>query len=363
MSRRYESSPEVEDWIREAKDMDIVQGWERTSGPGRTNLKRIAGELVGPCPVCGGTDRFAINPKKQLFICRHSDAGGVIQLVRHVDGCDFLDAIETLTGRPKPGGRREISEQERQDLARKRAQQDELNRQRRRDKEEQEARDAARRLSSARGVWQTSLPIEGTAAESYLAGRGLDISRIDRRNLRFHPGLPYPDRAGTLPALVARVAGVDGEGVGVWRIFLGDGPKGRARVPNAKLGLGVVRGGAVRLGGLAEEIGLAEGIETACAAAELNGWAFPVWAGLSTSGIAGFVPPPLVKRIWVFPDYDFPRLVAGEWKTPPGRAAAEKLLDRAPELGVEVSIVEPISPDKADFVDFLRFSKGLHDEE
>jgi DNA primase len=47
--------------------------------------------------VCGGTDRFAINTSKQVFLCRQCDASGdVIAMVQHFDGCDFRSAIEQL---------------------------------------------------------------------------------------------------------------------------------------------------------------------------------------------------------------------------------------------------------------------------
>jgi phage/plasmid primase-like uncharacterized protein len=63
------------------------------------NLRRCGGELIGPCPVCGGRDRFAVNPKKALWNCRGGDKGGdVIDLVCHLDSCGFNDAIEQLTG-------------------------------------------------------------------------------------------------------------------------------------------------------------------------------------------------------------------------------------------------------------------------
>jgi hypothetical protein len=56
-------------------------------------------DRCGPCPVCGGCDRFAINLRKQCFICRGSGAAGdVIAMVMHIDGCSFVAAIETLTG-------------------------------------------------------------------------------------------------------------------------------------------------------------------------------------------------------------------------------------------------------------------------
>ncbi len=69
----------------------------------RRGIKLSAGsvERYGPCPVCGGTDRFSINLKKQLWNCRKCEVGGdVIALVRHLDGVNFKEAVEKLAGRP-----------------------------------------------------------------------------------------------------------------------------------------------------------------------------------------------------------------------------------------------------------------------
>ena len=53
---------------------------------------------AGPCPVCGGRDRFWINISKQCFGCRGCKVGGdVIRFVEHIDSVDFKAAIETLT--------------------------------------------------------------------------------------------------------------------------------------------------------------------------------------------------------------------------------------------------------------------------
>ena len=63
---------------------------------------RLAGRgpnRCGPCPICGGTDRFGINTAKGVFYCRGCQRGGdIIALVRFLDGCDFAVAVETLTG-------------------------------------------------------------------------------------------------------------------------------------------------------------------------------------------------------------------------------------------------------------------------
>jgi Protein of unknown function (DUF3631)/Zinc-binding domain of primase-helicase len=65
-------------------------------------------ERVGPCPRCGGEDRFSINTQKGLWNCRQCGKGGdVIALVEHLDSCGFVDACTTLTGEPprKPNGK------------------------------------------------------------------------------------------------------------------------------------------------------------------------------------------------------------------------------------------------------------------
>jgi AAA domain/CHC2 zinc finger len=60
-------------------------------------------ERCGPCPACGGDDRFSINVAKQVFNCRGCNTGGdVIDLVQHLDGVDFNTACTTLTGEPPP---------------------------------------------------------------------------------------------------------------------------------------------------------------------------------------------------------------------------------------------------------------------
>ena len=70
----------------------------------RIILKRSGGEFVGPCPLCGGTDRFAINSKKQVFNCRgcNGKGRGAIAFIQWLDGVGFRDAVEILIGQQKP---------------------------------------------------------------------------------------------------------------------------------------------------------------------------------------------------------------------------------------------------------------------
>jgi virulence-associated protein E/CHC2-type zinc finger protein len=88
-----------DEWIARARAVRIEDEIARRG----VKLSRQGSELVGPCPKCGGTDRFSINASKGVWNCRHCEKGGdVIELVKHLDGCEFLDACETLTHEPPP---------------------------------------------------------------------------------------------------------------------------------------------------------------------------------------------------------------------------------------------------------------------
>ncbi len=72
----------------------------------RRGIKLRGGiERCGPCPKCGGEDRFSINTKKQVWNCRGCDIGGdVIELVKHLDGLDFNAAGRQLAGESNGNG-------------------------------------------------------------------------------------------------------------------------------------------------------------------------------------------------------------------------------------------------------------------
>ena len=88
--------------------IDLAKGAGIFDVAGRyTTLKRVTAiEYVGPCPVCGGRDRFGVNGHKQVWNCRGCDQGGdVIALVQHVEGLSFHAAVERLTGERDRGWR------------------------------------------------------------------------------------------------------------------------------------------------------------------------------------------------------------------------------------------------------------------
>jgi DNA primase len=86
-------------WVEKARAVKIEDEIARRG----IKLRRQGVEHVGPCPVCGGDDRFAINPSKQVWNCRGCSKGGDnIALVQFLDGSDFKAACATLAGEPPP---------------------------------------------------------------------------------------------------------------------------------------------------------------------------------------------------------------------------------------------------------------------
>jgi DNA primase len=116
-----------------------------------TTLKRTGAEYIGPCPKCGGTDRFGINVKKRVWNCRGCGKGGdAIALVMHAMGASFAEAVAELTGesrRPTAPPRQPDPAPRNQD-----------------DYAEEQHRKAA-------WLWSQREPIGGTIAETYLRAR------------------------------------------------------------------------------------------------------------------------------------------------------------------------------------------------
>jgi DNA primase len=64
--------------------------------------KETAQSLCGPCPKCGGTDRFWV--KSDHFACRqcNPNGGDAIAFFMWKDGVDFKSAVATITNAPAP---------------------------------------------------------------------------------------------------------------------------------------------------------------------------------------------------------------------------------------------------------------------
>jgi len=95
--------PAFEDWIEQARRSNMVDVGQRLAPA----LKKAGHDWNAACPTCGGADKneFVVTPRKGVFLCRKSGEGGdVIKMVQHCIGCDFMAAVEWITGQAPPRG-------------------------------------------------------------------------------------------------------------------------------------------------------------------------------------------------------------------------------------------------------------------
>lgn len=325
--------------LAEAKAMPIEQVVNLL---GIQGLVRMGHELVGPCPACGGRDRFGVNLRKGVIYCRKCDAkGGNIDLVMLTMGMEFKAALEWLVGPSQ-----EISPEERRKREKK-AEQNRLVNEARAARERQDA------IRMAREIWAEGKPPEGTAVREYLTRRGIaqDLLPELPKCLRFVADLPYTMKAEAGwqvihrgPAMLAAVQAPDGMLTAVHRTWLDLGhPNGKAKIFDPKTGeaqpskkvIGSKKGGAIRLSRPSYQAGvmvMGEGIETTLSAMVSGIDADAMfWAGVDLGNMAGrrktrgegvkfaglpdleddeaFLPPPCVTRLVYVMDGDSePRL-------------------------------------------------------
>lgn len=331
-----------QDWKDAALAVPLLQAAQQFGA----QLKRHGAEWVGPCPYCGGRDRFSVNTVKNKWNCRGTEGGSsAIGMVMHIAQLSFVEATEALSCQPKPAGvhsaplsASEIAEREKRRTENQRIQQA---------REAEHDRYEGNTRETASAIWNASKPVRETSSENYLNRRGIPLEYfLDLDCIRHHPGLAYPGMKARCPALVCRVDDVEGHITAIWRIYhTADGIK--LPVDNPKLGLGPAGGGAVRIGGIGKRIGLAEGVETALAVRALTHGQYPIWSTLSTSGLIGVEIPLGVERISVWPDGDKPMRRQGEEyvpSVPAGRKAAQTLYERLKGEGIQTVIAaEPSS--------------------
>ena len=198
----------------------------------------------------------------------------------------------------------------------------------------------ADRIRLARELWGKCRDLIGSPAERYLNLRGL-IGPFPP-TLAFLPKCLHTPSGRRLPCLLGGVALWPSRSVtAVHRTYLEGNGEGKAKVEPAKMTLGPVGGGAVRLAAAGERLGVAEGIETSLSAQQATG--IPTWAALSAGGIENLVLPdlPLASQVIIFADHD--RC---------GLEAADKAASLWTVQGRLVRIVKPPLPGQ-DFNDLL----------
>lgn len=279
----------------------------------------------GPCPLCGGNDRFRWDNKdgRGTYICGQCGAGDGMNLAIDFTGLSFSEIaprIDSLLGNIKaepPRKNSELSDQDRRDMLRK--------------------------------TFAATVPVEpGDLVDAYLSSRRLDRT-IYPSALRF--GAALKDGEGGVRPCMAALVGVHGESdkngrqkyCSLHRTFLKPDGKGKADMasPRKMMPGSLPDGACVMLSDWPGRgaIGIAEGIETALAASAL--YELPVWAAISSAMLARWVPPLGAEEVSIFSDND-PKFG--------GQAAAYSLAHRLAVKGLSVNVHTPTIPG-TDFAD------------
>lgn len=298
-------------------------------------LVRTSGELIGPCPKCGGRDRFGINISSRAFNCRQCElkGGDQIALVMQLLGKPFRDALTWIVGElppdldPKEAARRRA-------LAKKTAEREERD------------RNTYRRqaIKDAQSMWARSRPGQIGIVGTYLKARGIEGLAVPDC-LRFLLDHPCVKKFGreyvTLhrgPCMIAGIFNRAGALTAVHQTWVDNSPPhGKAKIchdgkkVSSKLVRGSKKGGVIPLvtpqG--ADTLVMGEGIETTLSAYVARPAGFEraaYWAGVDLGNMAGrmeksgkrgvlsgvpdlsdevaFVPPEWVKRLVFIMDGD-----------------------------------------------------------
>jgi len=250
---------------------DLARGHWKEILPSLGVDSRFLVNKHGPCPICGGADRFRFDDQNGNggFICSQCGAGDGFRLASRITGQPFhvlaWKVREMLGHSNDYDGSPKVSE------------------------------DAAQR-QKMKNVW------EGSGALSLGGGVAFYLER--------RVGCLWPSQElreafyGQNTVMVARIRDYAGQrAVNLHLTFLTpDGRKANVtpvkRVMRGKLPDGC----AIRLGPEKAVMGVAEGIETAISAAIM--FDMPVWACVNGTLLSKWIPPAKAEHVTIFGDHD-----------------------------------------------------------
>jgi putative DNA primase/helicase len=283
------------------------------------------------CPHCGGKDRFRFDNKKGRgdYFCSGCGPGDGFSLQMKVHGWDFSTARQFVM---EWAG---LSDD---------------------DEKEIEAPPIASAVPPSiamptprviRLLEESCAPADVPDAIEYLSSRGL-WPLPNGCKLRAHRDIQYYTDGiliGRHPGLIAAVRDKNGELTTAHVTYLEGGRKLERYAPRKILSRMTGREGcSARLMPITgDSLGIAEGIETALAAARIH--SVPTWAALNTSLLQKFQPPIGVKRLIIFADNDAPGLLAAA-------TLRQRLQDH-----IKVEVCSPAAPYK-DWNDCLQANRS-----
>lgn len=233
----------------------------------------------GPCPICGGVDRYRYDNKRNDgdWFCNVCGVGDGFRLLTEALGISFADAAKRVD--------RVVNNVEEQPF--------------------KPNIDIDKRRSNLNEVWRRSQ--EPWVAHNYLVGRGIPSEIVAQvKDVRgceklFYTDMSKPAKQGnsTENAMLALIRNSKGEPISIHRTYIMADKKEKKIMPT----LETITGGCVRLGEPEDTLVLAEGIETALAAWAISG--HPAWATISAHGLEEFKSIPRhVTKVIICADND-----------------------------------------------------------
>lgn len=227
----------------------------------------------GPCPACGGKDRFRFDDKegRGSFYCSGCGAGDGFILLERVKGLPLSKATDMVRDYLKiPVGPRSQPKED--------------------------------PTKAMRALWERARnPVEGGPVQRYLYNRLGPYGPL--YSIREAMSVFDPETKQSFPAMIAKVASPENRAMNLHITYLTpDGRKAATPKPKRVMAGKLPEGSAIRLRPAHEFMGIAEGIETALAASLI--FKMPVWAAVSGVGMSKWIPPEGARTIYIFADND-----------------------------------------------------------
>ena len=269
----------------------------------------------GPCPLCGGKDRFRFIDKngKGTWICstctpETEDGMSLLMAVTEKTFAELAKELEELLGTVKADPQKPMPDP---------------------------------RIKLDRIAKLTKELTGSDPVSAYLLNRGITIRP---QSIRWAM-LDYYEQGqklGTYQTMVSRISSQNGKRISFHLTYLKDGRK--ADVPNAKKIMtpdGTVKGAGVFLGRVSEHMIVGEGIETTLAGMQMH--RLSGIAAISASGMEHLQIPQAVNEITILADND---------KSFTGQAAAYALAKRFTRNGKRANVIVP-EKTGTDYADIL----------
>jgi putative DNA primase/helicase len=227
----------------------------------------------GPCPMCGGKDRYRYDNRKGDgdWFCNHCGSGDGFHLLQGSLGIDFAEAARRVDRILKNGVQEEPFQPE---------------------------IDIEKRRRYLNTLWAAGKSPH--VAVEYLNDRGIPGKVISQMtDVRGTLTAWHSDDKCHYPAMLSLIRSPKGKPISIHRTYITADKNDKKITPPIEK----ISGGYVKLGEPSDTLCLAEGIETALAAWTITG--YPAWATISAHGLESFQTiPKHVDRVIVCADND-----------------------------------------------------------